>query len=410
MLGAVRIFLSHASEQKTEADSLAIALGARGHNVFLDSEDLPPGSDYQSRIEQAIGACDLFCFLISAASIAPKRFTLSELNVARRRWPNPASRVLPIMVEKVPMESVPPYLRAVSILQPEGDLVADVLSAIEQIRPPKAWQSLRILAGAGAAVLLLAGFLLYPRVMSKFDHAQPQVATETPQAPSGSSGLNIPVLDTMRNTLARFVVYMKGVGFRQLDDNVTVNLYSKEFPLPGELREQSDTVNAFYFDRGIYVHFSMSSDMSVFLREFAHHALLETAGANKEAGNSAVESALADYYPASFFGSPLIGEGLGPLFQLSTTYIRRLDNKRSYTDVPDESHARGEVWAGALWMCRQELGQATVDTIPAQAWTAISAKPRGTNFESAFGVALASATGPAGACFAREIERRHLPR
>src|SRR5690349_16079312 len=126
----MRIFLSHASEQRAEADRLAIALQSRGHEVFLDTEDLPAGADYQARIEDAIGRCALFCFLISPQSVAPKRFTLSELNIARRRWPNPTGRVLPVMVDPVPMESVPAYLRAVSILQPEGDLVADVLTAV----------------------------------------------------------------------------------------------------------------------------------------------------------------------------------------------------------------------------------------------------------------------------------------
>ena len=109
----MRIFLSHASEQRTDADRLAIALRARGHTVFLDADDLPAGSDYQSRIELAIAGCDVFCFLISPQSVAPKRFTLSELNIARRRWPNPAGHVLQIMVDKVPIDDVPAYLRAV---------------------------------------------------------------------------------------------------------------------------------------------------------------------------------------------------------------------------------------------------------------------------------------------------------
>ena len=70
---------------------------------------------------------------------------------------------------------------------------------------------------------------------------------------------------------------MKQVGFTQSDDNVTVYLYSKELPLPGDLRDQSESVNAFYYDHAVYVHWSMSSDMSVFLREYSHHVLLDAA-------------------------------------------------------------------------------------------------------------------------------------
>ena len=164
----MRIFVSHASEQRAEADRLAIALRGRGHEVFLDSDDLPPAGDYQSRIEQAIAKCDLFCFLISPQSIAPKRFTLSELNTARRRWPNPVGRVLPVMVEKVPMESVPSYLRAVSILEPEGDLVADILGGIDEMRPRgHPWPKPEVWAAAASLVILLVAAVFLARVRAR---------------------------------------------------------------------------------------------------------------------------------------------------------------------------------------------------------------------------------------------------
>ena len=82
----MKVFVSHAAEQRAEADRLAIALRARRHTVFLDADDLPPGGDYQSRIQQAIDDCDLFCFLISPQSITTGRFPLSELGMVRRRW------------------------------------------------------------------------------------------------------------------------------------------------------------------------------------------------------------------------------------------------------------------------------------------------------------------------------------
>ena len=315
----MRIFLSHASEQRTDADRLAIALRARGHTVFLDADDLPAGSDYQSRIELAIAGCDVFCFLISPQSVAPKRFTLSELNIARRRWPNPAGHVLPIMVDKVPIDDVPAYLRAVSILQPEGDLVADVLPSVDALRPKSSWPAWAPwLVGATALVLIgsIAGYVAMRSRPAPVDH--PTSAANTPAAtsePASSAHLEIPALDKVRTTLTRFVAYMKQVGFTQSDDNVTVYLYSKELPLPGDLRDQSESVNAFYYDHAVYVHWSMSSDMSVFLREYSHHVLLDAA-ANGPIGSSGVESGLADYFPASFLGSPLIGEGLGQLFHL----------------------------------------------------------------------------------------------
>jgi hypothetical protein len=407
----MRIFLSHASEQRADAERLAIALRAREHTVFLDADDLPAGGDYLTRIEQAIAGCELFCFLISPQSVAPNRYTLSELSIARRRWPNPTGHVLPIMLAKVPIGDVPPYLRAVSIFQPAGDLVADVLPCVEALRPKSPWPSRTLRVAGAAAVIVVASIAGYFVMRSRSaavapPSTAPSGPVETP-GPESATRFQIPALDKMNRTLSRFVVYMKQVGFTRSDDNVTVHLYSKESPLPDDLRDQSDTINAFYYKQAIYVHFSMSADMSVLLREYSHHVLIEAAS-NGPIGASAIESALADYFPSSFLGSPLIGEGLGPLFKLRTSYIRRLDNPLVYSDVEDEPHARGEVWAGALWACRQDLGQAVVDGVPATAWLAAAHATR--NVEAAFGKALLGPAGAARACLSREMEKRKIPR
>jgi hypothetical protein len=403
----MRVFLSHASEQRADAERLAIALRARGHTVFLDSDDLPAGGDYQSRIEQAIISCDLFCFLISPHSVAPKRFTLSELSMARRRWPNPAGHVLPIMVDKIPMEDVPAYLRAVTVFQPEGDMVAEALPCVEALGPKMSWPAWAPWAAGAAAIVLAGSIAAYIAIRPRRAPVVPANAPATTSESGGPTHLQIPALDKVRSTLVRFVAYMKQIGFTQADDSVTVYLYSKESPLPGDLRGQSDSINAFYYDHAVYVHWSMSADMSVFLREYSHHVLLDAA-ANGPIGAAASESALADYFPASFLGSPLIGEGLGPLFKLRTSYIRRLDNALAYPNVDDEAHARGEVWAAALWTCRQELGQAIVDTVPVKAW--LSAARATTDVERAFGKALIGATGASASCISREMDARQLPR
>ena len=186
----MRIFVSHASEERSEADRLAIALRARGHHVFLDNDDLPPGGDYQSRIERALAKCDLFCFFISTHSIAPKRFTLSEVNIARRRWPNPIGRVLPVMVERVPLDSIPSYLRSVSILESQGDLVADVLNGIDAMRPKALWRSPMVWGGGALSfvVLLVALLWLSPlskeTTSSKTQTPDTQTADRVPHAPS----------------------------------------------------------------------------------------------------------------------------------------------------------------------------------------------------------------------------------
>lgn len=122
----VRIFLSYASEDRGLAESLALKLRGAGHSVFFDRDDLPPGEEYDVRIRRAIEGSHLVLFLISPDALAPGAYTLTELGIARRRWPHPGRRVLPVMLRPVPIEAVPPYLREVTFVEPSGSFAADV--------------------------------------------------------------------------------------------------------------------------------------------------------------------------------------------------------------------------------------------------------------------------------------------
>jgi hypothetical protein len=82
-------------------------------------------------------------------------------------------------------------------------------------------------------------------------------------------------------------------------------------PLPGDLQGQSDQINAFYSNNALYIHWKMSSDMTVLLREFTHHVLITAARQGAQFANNEIESALADYFPASFLGSPPHRRGTG---------------------------------------------------------------------------------------------------
>src|SRR5580700_6516345 len=121
----MKIFLAYASKDKTTAELVAFSLRSRGHKVFLDRDDLPAGASYDQQIERAVKDSDIFVFLVSSDSVAEGRYTLTELRFARQKWPTPNGRVLPVMVRKTPLDQVPPYLKAVLILEPEGNIAAD---------------------------------------------------------------------------------------------------------------------------------------------------------------------------------------------------------------------------------------------------------------------------------------------
>jgi hypothetical protein len=137
----MHIFISYASEYRAVADRIAIGLRQEGHDVFFDRDQLPPGNSYDARIRDAIQQCNLLIFLISPESVAKSSYALTELGFAREKWKDPARRIVPVLVAKTNIEKVPAYLRAVSILAPEGDLVAEVLGTVARIGRQPDWHS-----------------------------------------------------------------------------------------------------------------------------------------------------------------------------------------------------------------------------------------------------------------------------
>jgi hypothetical protein len=104
--------------------------------VFRDRSALPPGESFDARIRAAVEESDLFVFLITPESVSPGRYTLTELKFAEQRWTHPAGRVLPVIAKATPKESIPPFLRAVTILTPRGNLVAEVAAQVARLTAP----------------------------------------------------------------------------------------------------------------------------------------------------------------------------------------------------------------------------------------------------------------------------------
>lgn len=130
----MKLFLSYASEYRTVADEIALALIGAGHELVFDQAWLKAGDDYNSKIRDAFGQVEGLVFLIAPEAVQPGAYALTELMFARERWPHPAQRVLPVMVAPTPLEMVPPYLKAVTILQPSGNVPAEVAHAVPRLR------------------------------------------------------------------------------------------------------------------------------------------------------------------------------------------------------------------------------------------------------------------------------------
>jgi hypothetical protein len=161
----VRIFLSFASEQKETAELIAGALRGRGYTVFFSKDTLPAAESYDVRIQQAVRMSDLFIFLVSPEAVAKGKYTLTELSFAREKWLSPSSHVLPVMIAPTPIGSIPPFLRSVSIFEPEGNVAADTAAEADKILQRTSRRTVWWLAVLGVATGILSQVAFNYRVL-----------------------------------------------------------------------------------------------------------------------------------------------------------------------------------------------------------------------------------------------------
>ena len=153
----MNIFISYASEQRTLAEEIALALRAEGHQVFFDRAQLTDGDAYNAPLREAIDTCDLLVFLVSPEAVEQGRYTLTEVGLAEDKWPSPTGHVLPVMVRPTDAASIPPYLRAVVMLRPAGNIPAEVVAAVIRLSKPRWLRLVRRFALALGVLVLVGG-------------------------------------------------------------------------------------------------------------------------------------------------------------------------------------------------------------------------------------------------------------
>jgi len=73
--------------------------------------------------------------------------------MAQARWRHPAGHVLPVMAVPTPKDDIPPYLRAVTLLDPPGDLVAETVAEVESLERRSRWRRSVPVVAAGVGVI-----------------------------------------------------------------------------------------------------------------------------------------------------------------------------------------------------------------------------------------------------------------
>lgn len=153
----MKIFLSYSSKDRPKAEEIALALQEDGNDVFFDKDDLSGGEDFHSVIREHVANADLFVFLISPESVRPGAYTLTELRLFRENWASPKNHVLPVMLEPTDMETIPPYLKGVTIFKPEGNVAAEVAAQVGH----SSHRLATILIGGAAVAVAIIAFFFY---------------------------------------------------------------------------------------------------------------------------------------------------------------------------------------------------------------------------------------------------------
>lgn len=153
-----RIFVSYPSDQRPLAEEIAQTLKNDGHDVFFDQDSLPAAGDYNERIRKAIAGADRCVVLITKAALMPGKYTLTELDFIKDRWPAPAGRVFPVLIDgSAQPADLPTYLRSVQAIQIKGNATAEVAATIDRARAIRPFCSLCL----ATAALGLAGLVAF---------------------------------------------------------------------------------------------------------------------------------------------------------------------------------------------------------------------------------------------------------
>jgi hypothetical protein len=163
----------------------------------------------------------------------------------------------------------------------------------------------------------------------------------------------------MEASLGRFCDYLDGVGFSRPEREVSIGF--------------EDVENAYYdvAAERVIIGTPLRSEPFAAYREYMHHVLMGFPTAPRMGNKSAIsiESGLADYFPASFMGTPHLGATGARAMKLSRPYLRTLTKTEGFADLNDDMwFNNGQIWGSLFWDIREALGQKATDPLLLSAW------------------------------------------
>ena len=136
--GRFDAFISYSREDAGVAKRLRAALGERDQVVWIDTEGILAGADWQARIMRAIEACTAFVFLISPDSIR-SAVCMRELDQAAAL----NKLIVPVVIRAVALDGLPSGMsaRAAISIREGDDFEVGLSSLIEALRADVSWRN-----------------------------------------------------------------------------------------------------------------------------------------------------------------------------------------------------------------------------------------------------------------------------
>ncbi|MCO4782225.1 MAG: M36 family metallopeptidase [Candidatus Cloacimonetes bacterium] len=158
--------------------------------------------------------------------------------------------------------------------------------------------------------------------------------------------------------ITHFYDYLKTLGVKLPKNKIKATVHFNDDDNSFYNPQQKEL---FFGDGGI----PDAHDADIVLHEYGHSLVDALSGLQGGWGSQggAMHEGFGDYFAASFFGDPNIGEWDSSAYS-EEGYLRTLKNAKIFPDdLEQEVHADGELWGATLWDLWKKLGRKTTDTL-----------------------------------------------
>ena len=126
-----KVYLAHASEDKSRVRPIAEYLMANGIEVWFDEWEIEPGDSLRQKMEEGLGAMTHFVVVLTDTSIA-KPWVAKEIDVGLVQQVGGKSRFVPLVVDLDPAK-LSPFLQAMLFLKIDPSNEANLKGLVDRL-------------------------------------------------------------------------------------------------------------------------------------------------------------------------------------------------------------------------------------------------------------------------------------